>query len=40
MIVNVGIRRVVYQQGYPDKFSLEIFDEAGVKLEQFNEPLD
>ena len=33
-------RRVVYQQGYPDKFSLEIFDEAGVKLEQFNEPLD
>ena len=40
MIINVGIRRVVYQQGYPDKFSLEIFDEAGVKLEQFNEPLD
>ena len=40
MIVNVGIQRVVYQQGYPDKFSLEIFDEAGVKLEQFNEPLD
>lgn len=39
MIVNVGIRRVVYHQGYPDAFSLEIFDEAGVKLEQFNEPL-
>ena len=37
MIVNVGIRRVVYQQGYPDRFSLEIFDEAGVQLEQFTE---
>lgn len=36
MIVNVGIKRVVYQQGYPDQFSLEIFEEAGVKLEQFD----
>ena len=43
MIVNVGIKRVVYEQGYPDKFSLEIFEEAGVKLEQFDRernPLD
>lgn len=40
MIVNVGIRRVVYQQGYPDQFSLEIFEEAGVKLEQFTEKLN
>ena len=43
MIVNVGIKRVVYEQGYPDKFSLEIFEEAGVTLEQFDReknPLD
>ena len=40
MIVNVGIRRVVYQQGYPDEFSLEIFGEAGVALEQFTEPME
>ena len=40
MIVNVGIRRVVYQQGYPDQFSLEIFKEAGVQLERFEEELD
>lgn len=35
LIVNVGIRRVVYQQGYPDDFTLAIFEEAGVKLEQY-----
>ena len=40
MIVNAGIRRVIYHQGYPDPFALEIFDEAGVKLEQFTEPLE
>ena len=36
MIVNAGIRRVVYEQGYPDEFSLEIFGETGVKLEKFS----
>ena len=36
MIVNAGIRRVVYEQGYPDSFSLEIFDETGVLLEKMN----
>ena len=40
MIVNVGIRRVIYQQGYPDQFSLEIFKEAGVQLERFEEELN
>jgi dCMP deaminase len=35
MIINAGIRRVIYQEGYPDPFSLEIFSEAGVQLEQY-----
>ena len=34
MIVNAGIRRVVYQEGYPDDFSLEIFGETGVQLDK------
>ncbi len=37
MIVNSGIRRVVYQQGYPDDFALEILDEAGIQLEKYTE---
>ena len=35
MIVNAGIRRVVYEQGYPDPFTLEIFGETGVTLEKY-----
>ena len=33
MICNSGIVRVVYEKGYPDPFSLEIFKEAGVLVE-------
>ncbi len=36
MIINSGITRVVYQEGYPDEFSLELFEEAGVILEKFD----
>ncbi|MDD3336538.1 MAG: cytidine/deoxycytidylate deaminase family protein [Eubacteriales bacterium] len=35
MIINAGIRRVVYEQGYPDDFSIEFFREAGVALEHY-----
>ena len=35
MIINAGISRVVYQEGYPDEFSLEIFREANVRLERY-----
>ncbi len=37
MIVNSGIVRVVYQEGYPDEFSLEILKEGGVLLERYTE---
>ena len=40
MIINVGIKRVIYEQGYPDPFTLELFEQAGVKLERFEEKLD
>jgi len=35
MIVNAGIRRVAYRNGYPDEFSMEILREAGVAVERF-----
>jgi dCMP deaminase len=35
MIINSGIRRIVFEQGYPDPFSLEIFHETGMLLEHF-----
>ena len=35
MIINTGIRRVVYQEGYPDDFSRKFFEESGVLLERY-----
>lgn len=35
MIVNSGIARVVYGEGYPDEFALQMFAMAGVRLEKF-----
>lgn len=37
MIVNAGIKRVVYKNSYPDDFALEILESGGVKLEHFDQ---
>ena len=35
MIINAGIKRVVYKEGYPDEFSMQLFKEAGVSVEKY-----
>ncbi len=35
MIINAGIKRIVYQEGYPDDFSLQMIGEAKVLLERY-----
>ena len=35
IIINAGISRVVYKDGYPDKFSIQLFDEAGVEVSKY-----
>lgn len=37
MIINSGIERIVYCEGYPDEFSLQLLNEAHVKIEKFTE---
>lgn len=37
MIINSGIKRVVYKEGYPDEFSLEMFKQSGVTIQKFDE---
>ena len=37
MIINAGISRVVYKEGYPDDFSMQLFGEAGTKVEKMQE---
>ena len=32
MIINAGIKKVIYKYGYPDDFSKELLKEAGVEL--------
>ena len=35
MLINAGIKRIVYKEGYPDEFAKEILNDAGIKVEQF-----
>lgn len=37
MIINAGISRIVYVEGYPDEFSLKLLAEAGVAVEQYKQ---
>lgn len=37
IIINSGIARVVYKEGYPDEFSMRLFEEAGVKIEKYED---
>ncbi|MGB9668199.1 MAG: deoxycytidylate deaminase [Thermosulfidibacteraceae bacterium] len=32
MLINAGIRRIFYTEGYPDNLSLEMLKEAGIEL--------
>lgn len=38
MIINAGIARVVYSEGYPDEFSIDIFSQANVLLQRYTAP--
>lgn len=35
MIINSGIERLVYDEGYPDDFAIKLFEEAGLKYERY-----
>ena len=36
IIINSGIKKVIYREGYPDDFSMQLFVEAGVKIIKFD----
>jgi dCMP deaminase len=35
MLINAGIRSIIYKEGYPDDLSLELISEAEVELKKF-----
>lgn len=37
LIINSGIKRVVYKNPYPDEFSMKLFNEAGILVEKFED---
>lgn len=37
MIINSGIKRIVYKEGYPDDFSRQLIQDAGVELVKYPE---
>jgi len=38
MIINAGIQRVVYEEGYADQLSMELVAESGLLVEKFVRP--
>ena len=36
IIINSGIKKVIYREGYPDDFSMHLFAEAGVEIIKFD----
>lgn len=39
MLINAGIKRIVYEEGYPDKLGLEMLQQANVRVEKHLSPL-
>jgi dCMP deaminase len=35
MLINAGIERIVYEQGYPDQLAEEMIEEAGITVMRF-----
>ncbi len=37
MIINAGIKEVIYEEGYDDPLAMELLKEAGIKVERYAE---
>lgn len=37
MIINSGIKKVIYKNGYPDDFALQLFKESNVQIIKFED---
>jgi dCMP deaminase len=37
MLINAGIRKVIYLQGYADKLSMEMLEESGIEAYAFDD---
>lgn len=40
MIINAGVKRIIYLEGYPDTLSMEMLKESGIEVQAFDEFLE
>jgi dCMP deaminase len=40
MVINAGIKRIVYEEGYGDQLASEMIAEAGIVLDRFERHKD
>lgn len=36
MLINAGVKEIIYARGYPDTLSLEMLGEAGIRFHQYH----
>ncbi len=39
MLINAGIKRIVYEEGYGDELAREMVEEAGIEIRRFDRPM-
>ena len=37
MLINAGVQRIIYQEGYPDLLSMEMLAESGVEVQELSQ---
>ena len=37
IIINSGIKRIIYKHGYPDEFAMQLFNEAGMEVIKYDD---
>ena len=40
MLINAGIKKIIYLKAYPDKYSESLLKEAGIEINKFEGELD
>jgi deoxycytidylate deaminase len=35
MIINAGVKQIIYEDGYPDALAAEMLNESGIKITQY-----
>jgi dCMP deaminase len=35
MIINAGVKRIIFEEGYPDQLAAEMLKESGITVTQY-----